>query len=100
MSHTIAAASRVLVVSPGASDATTLLQYDEVLAIVALDQIYRCAHATNASTNDDYSSFRVVSVSCRYRRPCFRACHVVGGCSGYGFKGVCNDCVSRKQHQD
>jgi hypothetical protein len=66
---TIATASWILVVSPRAAEATALFEDDKIPAIVSLDQVDGCAHARDASPNDDDSSLRVVFVTHRHLRP-------------------------------
>jgi hypothetical protein len=47
--HTIATASRIFIIIPSSANAATLLKYNEVVTVIALDQINCHAHACKVS---------------------------------------------------
>ncbi len=59
----ITATSRVFVVVPCSPQTSTLLQDDEVTAVVALDQVDGGTHASNAGADDDNSCVGMVLVA-------------------------------------
>jgi hypothetical protein len=67
--RTVTAAARVFIVSPGASWSSTLLEDDEVLAVVSLEQVNGRTEARNACANDHNRSFSVGLVANRHLRP-------------------------------
>jgi hypothetical protein len=47
--HTIATASRIFIIIPSSTNAATLLKYNEVVTVIALDQINSHTHACKVS---------------------------------------------------
>lgn len=58
---------------PRAPYATTLLEDDEIVAVLPLDKVYRSAHARYTGSYDDHCRIRVVLVAYRYLWPGFVA---------------------------
>src|ERR1700743_3318088 len=72
---TIEKASWILVVPPGATESSTLLQDDKVPAVVPFDQVDRSAQARYAGPDNDHGCFGVVLVAHRDLRPRHVASH-------------------------
>jgi hypothetical protein len=89
--RTVTAATRVLIVSPGASWSSTLLQDDEILAVVLLEQVNGCTEARNACANDHNRGFGVGLVVHRHLRPWPISSH-----DGSGSRSLCRRLVVGK----